>query len=295
LECDGIQRRFSRDPKVKGNKRKLTCALEKTVAQPSYEQRYCAFIDILGFAELIDNLTQGQTSFQSLQELLTRVHNAPPATAGTDERADFRAQSISDAVAISAAANVKGIASIIHSINRLAVELLAQGFFIRGAIVKDHLYHDDKMVFGNALTQAHRIEASVVRFPRVMVTRSVLQDIAAIDDKNASVLLRRSDDGPMFVHVLRAIEMEMLAVDYGKGKPRLRFDDQKFGGKLDRHVVIAERIQRRFDEATDNPNHFEKAKWFANYWNDTIQEWNIEGFKRITGPGLDWRLATWVD
>jgi hypothetical protein len=198
-------------------------------------------------------------------------------------------------VAISAAANVKGIASIIHSINRLAVELLAQGFFIRGAIVKHHLYHDDKMVFGNALIQAYRIETSVVRFPRVMVTRSVVQDITAIDDKTASVLLRRSDDGPMFVHVLRAIEMEMLAVDYGKGKPRLRFDDQKFGGKLDRYVVIAERIQRRFDEATDNPNHFEKAKWFANYWNDTIQEWNIEGFKRITGPGLDLRYATWAD
>lgn len=260
--------------------------------QPSYEQRYCAFIDILGFPELIDKLTHGLISFQSLQELLTRVLNPPPATAGTDESADFRAQSISNAVAISAAVNVKGIASIIHSISRLAVELLAEGFFIRGAIVKDDLHHDDKMVFGNALIQAYRIETSLVRFPRVMITRSVVEDI---DHKTASVLLRRSDDGPMFVHVLRAIEMEMLAVDYGKGKPRLRFDDQKFAGKLNRYVIIAEQIQRRFDEAADNPNHFEKIKWFASYWNDTIQEWNIEGFKRITGAGLDLRPPPWVD
>ena len=82
------------------------------LAEPAYEQRYCAFVDILGFGELIDRLNQGQTSFRSLQELLTKVHNPPPTTASAHEESDFRAQSISDAVALSAAINTAGIGNV---------------------------------------------------------------------------------------------------------------------------------------------------------------------------------------
>jgi hypothetical protein len=257
------------------------------LAEPAYEQRYCAFVDILGFGELIDRLNQGQTSFRSLQELLTKVHNPPPTTASTHEESDFRAQSISDAVALSAAINTAGIGAIIHSINRLAVDLLTRGFFIRGAIVKDDLYHDDKMVFGKALVRAYRLETSVAEYPRVMVAQEVVRDVRKIDDATAKRLLRQSEDGPIFLHLLRAIEMDMLPVDPGKQKWRRRFDDESFHGKLLPYIGIADQIQRRFDEATDNPNHFKKIKWFASYWNRTIQDWNVDGFRYIIGPGLE--------
>jgi hypothetical protein len=263
------------------------------MADPAYEERYCAFVDILGFGRLIKQLDQGNTPFQALQQLLTKVHNPPQTNAGASQEADFRAQSISDAVALSAATNVRGIDAVLHSINQLAVDLLTQGFFIRGAIVKDKLYHDNKMVFGKALVRAYRLETSIVRYPRVMVTREVVADVRATSDKSVSWLLRRSDDGPMFLHVLRVIEMAMLPVDYGRGKPRLRYCDENFHGKLTPYIGIANQIQRRFDEATDNPSHFEKVKWFASYWNDTIEGWNIEGFKPVSGSGLDPKAAVW--
>jgi hypothetical protein len=101
---------------------------------PIYETRYCAFVDILGFGELIEKLDSGATPLQALRDLLAMVHNPPPTNAAASPRADFRSQSISDAVALSAAATPSGFGSIIHSINQLAVELLAQGFFIGGAL-----------------------------------------------------------------------------------------------------------------------------------------------------------------
>lgn len=262
--------------------------------EQGYEERYCAFIDILGFRELIGRLRQGDTPLHALCQLLAKVH-APPATnAGALPQADFRAQSISDAVALSAATNAAGLGAIIHSINQLAVDLLKEGFFIRGALVKDLLYHDDKMVFGDALVRAYTLESTVVRYPRVMVTREVVEDIRDIDDDTFKVLLRRSDDGPMFVHVLRAIEMSALPFKLGtQDVVHLKIDDPKFGGKLKPYSGIRNQIQRRFDEATDNPNHFEKVKWFANYWNKTVREWDIYGLDRITGPGVDREPAVW--
>jgi hypothetical protein len=267
---------------------------EGGIPVPTYEMRYCAFVDILGFKELVEKLDPGDASTEALRSLLTKVHNPPETNAGSMEKAEFRAQSISDAVAMSGAANVVGLAAIIHAINRLAVDLLAQGYFIRGAIVKDQLYHDEKMVFGKALVRAYELEHTVASYPRVMVPRQVVEDLlAASDSATVHNLLRRAEDGPMFVHVLRAVEMSMLPVQFGEDKPRLQINDDKFHGKLMPFAGIADQIQKRYDEASDNPNHFGKVKWFAQYWNETIRRWNIEGFKRIYGPGLDPKPSKW--
>jgi hypothetical protein len=260
---------------------------------PTYERRYCAFVDILGFKELIDKLDDGAIPLLSLRDLLSKVHNPPPTNAAALPTSDFRAQSISDAVALSAAPNPAGLGAIIHTVNQLAVELLKQGFFIRGAIVKDLLYHDDKTVFGRALLHAYALENSIVRYPRVMATREVVDDVRSIDEKTYKQLFRRSEDGPVFVHLLRAIEIAALPIELGtQSALHLRIDDAKFNGKLLPYAGIAGRLQRRFDEATDNPSHFEKVKWFGNYWNETIAGWSIAGLERVTGPGLD-KSAAW--
>ena len=39
-------------------------------------------------------------------------------------------------------------------------------------------------------------------------------------------------------------------------------------------------IQKRFDEASDNPDHFRKIAWFVDYWNNSINT-GIEGLEAI--------------
>lgn len=255
----------------------------------TYEQRYCAFIDILGFSELIETLGTGAVSLEHLRVLLTKVHNPPTTNAASLPDADFRAQSISDAVALSGATNARGLGAIIHSINRLAIDLLMEGFFIRGAIVKDSLFHDDKTVFGKALVRAYNLESTVARYPRVVVTREVIEDMKEIDPDMSPRLVRRSEDGPMFVHIFR--EIEIRALPYVLGSSVASIDELRFQGKLLPYTMISKQLQRRFDEATDNPNHFEKAKWLANYWNETLDEWGVRGFERVKGPGVDRKPA----
>jgi len=48
---------------------------------------------------------------------------------------------------------------------------------------------------------------------------------------------------------------------------------------------IRNHIQRRLDEAVDEPSHFEKVHWFAEYWNDVFH--GVGDLKRIEGPGLE--------
>jgi hypothetical protein len=234
-----------------------------------YYERYCAFVDILGFASLIESVSGERVHF--LKELLQTLHT-PWTARGTHKGASFRAQSISDAIALSAAVNGPGLRHILASLRSLTLDLLKLGYFVRGALVKGRLYHDDRMVFGEALLNAIRLEREIVRFPRIMITSTIAQEIQQDEEKYGERVIVQGNDGPYHLHVLRDLSSLPL-------------------GRVDTFITIRNQIQRRFDEAVDNPRHFEKVQWFANYWNAFMPD-GIPGLEPIKGPGLN--VVRWL-
>jgi hypothetical protein len=255
------------------------------LGKDTYEPRYCAFVDILGFRGLLNGLRQGTIPYEQLGSLLTIVHT-PQKGSTISWDTEFRAQSISDAVAISTVVNHIGLTQMFHALETLSVQLLGEGYFVRGALVKGMLYHDDKMVFGDALVEAHRLESTVVRFPRIMATRDIAHDIeqyiqSADNWKDVFAnRLKQADDGPFYVHVLRGIEAA-VAKDHVENVNRTPGDSPT----LKLYSMYREKIQQRFDESVDDPHHFEKVQWFANYWNAALP-YGTQGFATVTGPGL---------
>jgi hypothetical protein len=45
-------------------------------------------------------------------------------------------------------------------------------------------------------------------------------------------------------------------------------------------------LQNKFADSMDNPRHFEKVKWFAKYWNETIDNGRLE-YRKVLGAGLE--------
>jgi hypothetical protein len=249
---------------------------------PGYEQRYCAFVDILGFRELIGMINKGDLSLLTLRELLNRVHK--PARIRVDDAvlktAELRAQSISDAVAISTTCTPDGLMYLFLILEDLALGLLAEGYLLRGAIVKGPLYHDNSMVFGQALIEAYQLESNIARYPRIMVSREVFDD--ANNDGRGNNLgshILQSEDGPYYLHVLRMMAAEISIAAREKPIPDASDnEDVAFVLFAGRH------LQRRLNESVDDPKIFEKVRWFANYWNEHVERLGQQ--YRITGPGL---------
>lgn len=253
------------------------------MAEPTYEERYCAFVDILGFKGLVGSVERGTLSFADLRDLLRSVHSAGESRGFVPQigfhAADLRYQSISDAICLSSATRATGLLHLFWSMQHLSLMLLHKGYFARGAVVKGHIYHDDKMVFGDALIRAYTLEQTVVRFPRIMLTREVSLDVDAYAaqegiGKEFENTVGRASDGPHYFHVLRAL---MILHDE-------HIDEAARRDILNGFNETAELIQARFDESADNPAHFEKVRWFADYWNDSIS--TLPDLKRIFGPGL---------
>jgi hypothetical protein len=239
-----------------------------------YNDRYCAFADILGFRQLIESLSVSPSSFDALRNLLVRVHGTNSGAALDVEETDFRAQSISDAVAISTNVNSAGLNQIFKSLQALSLDLLTEGYFVRGAVVKAPLYHDDRMVFGEALVRAFHFESEVAKFPRIVVTKEVRDDMLSYIATSTPQttypkmeILRPSADGPMYLDVLQPV-VTLLR----KGDSAVRKLNASESVAHQRHFRIRDRIQERYGEAMDNPRHFEKVRWFARNWNEVIPQ-----------------------
>jgi hypothetical protein len=85
----------------------------------TYDQRYCAFIDILGFSALIGDIARHKTTFERVWELLQIVHEPTKLPIPGEAPLDIWTTSISDAIALSASFSAPGLAGLVDLIRRL--------------------------------------------------------------------------------------------------------------------------------------------------------------------------------
>lgn len=130
---------------------------------------------------------------------------------------------------------------------------------MRGAIVRGPLYHDEHMGFGEALIRAYDFETEVARFPRIILTRAVYDDVigfrASTSVKFSEALFRLASDGATYVNVLEPLSAHL--------KRRAHyFYTQSEEDRLEymRFLEMKDRIQQRFEISVDNPKHFKKVR-----------------------------------
>jgi hypothetical protein len=237
-----------------------------------YEDRYCAFVDILAFRSLLDT-----RECEEIHTLLSHIHNPFPGTPENQEHTGYRAQSISDAVAVSTDATDVGLRHLFFALSSLQGFFFLAGVYLRGAIVRGLLFHDEKMVFGEALVEAYHIESTIACFPRIIIAPSVVRDISSSEyQEYFTNKVRTSDDG-VYLHFLDAL-------DQFTGEPIPRNHVQR--RVLDLFIIAAKTLQRNHDASLNNERHFKKLHWLAKYFNNSINP-QCKELPRISGAGLD--------
>lgn len=244
----------------------------------TYEMRYCAFVDILAFKNLIADLDKGKVDVRTMQHIFFTVQTRPFLRASREKPVDLKVQTISDAICVSSKVEGPSLQWLLFSLSSLTYGLLEQGYFVRGAVVKGNLYHDDHVVFGNALIRAYELESTVARYPRIMLTKEVAEDIKKYqgEDPQYGDSVRQADDGPFFLHSLAMINANLDA----------RETDEDRETQSGHFNILWQRLQHRFDESVDSPKHFEKVKWFARYWNESTSKYR-RFVNPVTGPGMN--------
>jgi hypothetical protein len=154
--------------------------------------------------------------------------------------------------------------------------MACKGFFIRGGISIGTLAINDNIVFGNALLEAHRLESTEARNPRIVfdvaLKRAITgaietkpvnanKDFVDASNNTLNALIKCDVDNHFFVNYLWACFEPGFKLGFPPQDWRSIF--------LNENKIIAHRsqVERKLKEKQSEPEVWAKYFWVANYHN----------------------------
>lgn len=143
-----------------------------------YENRYTAYIDILGFKELVR-----RENFEYIKEILDVLESERRKNyekkGMSKSKLGVEISLFSDSLIMSypETSNITKddyLFYLIDDINMLQCDLAFKNVFLRGGIAKGELYHKKNICFGKAMLEAYQLEQSAI-YPRIVLTEEVLK------------------------------------------------------------------------------------------------------------------------
>jgi hypothetical protein len=141
-----------------------------------YEDRLLAFLDILGFSNLIKGSVNQRSLARKLLDLFTSLNRLFSHFISDD----FAITLFSDTVCISSR-NPLNVVSFCCGLSAVVTSFLGLGYPVRGAVSRDLLYHNGNTIFGPCLVRAYNLEHRLAFFPRIIIDPKLRIEDPSID------------------------------------------------------------------------------------------------------------------
>lgn len=224
-----------------------------------YKNRIIAFVDILGFKNLVEDSTTNKYEFQKILDSLDRFRELKKEKEDQHYINDVKVTTFSDSLVISYPVDEKDrdidvFYSILLDLTRLQLDLLDNNVIIRGGIAIGKLRHTQNEIFGPAMNEAYYLESKVAKYPRIVVRERVIMDY----------LKKYVDNNPNKIKLLKLLRLDEDAnvyfLDY-LGKKDL------FNSTIDYNTMLQtiESIIIHGKKSSDGKT-LEKYEWLGEYY-----------------------------
>ena len=248
--------------------------------------KFVAFIDILGFGQLVENLESDEDGLSRIMDLIGSLGTAADgrkfATSGptTCPRSgyvrkdlDFVVTQISDCVIISTEVSAAGISNLVTHCFGIALALIHKGAQSRGMITRGRVYHTPSQVIGVAYqravsgektTRVLRFEDDEVGTPFIQIDDEVVAYVRDETDECVRKMFDRvttSDGEYTAIYPFKAL----MNKPFTSVLPGLPFDPQKWLESVRRSLGFREATLATFRAAldgTDDPRVQRKIRHY---------------------------------
>lgn len=236
-----------------------------------YKKQLVAFIDILGFKELIEEASRNPSDAlliigklnNSITKAMESSHELNSDLQMSEENKRYKVKIFSDCICISYDCGFddneitsNSIFIFLLSLIYLQAELHLNKIFIRGGVSYDFHYSNESIIFSSALVNSYEIESKDAIYPRIVIDKSLIDYLKIVEhEANFEILneiLKKDVDGLIFIDYLEII-----------GEMDEESDKEAF---LVNHKGIIEEIL----SSSLKPKIREKYLWLAKYHNQKI-------------------------
>lgn len=202
----------------------------------TYENCYIAFLDLLGFKELVKKQTCEQ-----ILEIFDEIETEYIITCDKDKKPvvdpkEIHIKIMSDSICFYISSGIMNSLPALISICayfQLRLWRLTQPILVRGAIVKGDIYANNDIMFGTGLTNAYLLEEKNAKVPRIIITKETIDTCIADEPEKIymQAFLPRDFDGFYYVD-----SFAMLYV---------------WGAKDGSYIRLCNHVQNILDSTTD--------------------------------------------
>lgn len=270
------------------------------IKHPLFEDRIIAFIDILGFKDIVK---KKQISEEEILNILYyfRKNNTeyildikePDLENNKPRQINLKPAiySISDSLIISLPLTdippytresnyIFHINAVVQCIAAFYKQLLPHGISLRGAITvgKVHYNCNEHVIFGEPIIEAIEAESQLAVWPRIILAKSFMSHFSSLPIPNMNNIpqineinmnlngFRQDSDG--LYHVRLFNSSDFLTWNKQDGSPIINQD------AINKIHTMNQSICKRMEEHKDNLKIYSKWNWLLNYINFEIKESN---------------------
>lgn len=265
--------------------------------EPTLRRSVLAFMDILGYSEMIRTSERHDTQEQELRALHKTLSlgrrwledgDSPQAMKDLIKKDFYALKAFTDNIVIGWPVRDDAEVEFGNAFFKLGAfqfQMVLDGYFVRGGLSVGDAYVDEIAVFGSALVEAYEGESILARDPRIVLTSSAVaatkQHLSYYGSGRHAPHVRdvlRDSDGQWFLNYLECV---LWAED----------DRGPFYEEFDRHKLA---VEQKLATHKSNPSIWSKYAWVASYHNyfcdlhshhfGEEHKVNVELFKQ--SPGL---------
>ena len=250
-----------------------------------YEERLVAFIDILGFKEIVKQSEKDPSKVELIYSVLNYLKNweisknwdlklveieedaQKRGLENFDIRGKTNSTSFSDSIVVSVKVdnNVNEMTStLIVNLANIGAILFEQGILFRGGLTIGNIIHNENgTVFGQGLIDAYKLESSSAKYPRIILSDKLISKLnypitTKRDRYPYYQYIDRFEDGCVGFHQMQYYQvMESWE----------EMTTEKLTTSLDK---IRKVIIKGLDDSFEKPDVFEKYKWLKEQYHKLI-------------------------
>lgn len=146
-----------------------------------YKECYIAFLDLLGFKSLIEDV---ETTCEDIAKVFDEIDKEYPVSINEEDRplmdfSELKKKIMSDTICLYVDSSVdNSLAGLIATCDYLQVRLSRRNppILLRGAIIKGKIYAKGDITFGPGVSKAYLLEEKTAKYPRIILTKNLIDE-----------------------------------------------------------------------------------------------------------------------
>lgn len=234
---------------------------------PIYENRILAFVDILGFKNMVQ---VSASNFQEQIRLMKAMDIIHSYKTLNDEGLDgglrkygVQVTTFSDSAILSYPISFDGgLFHVLLDLIHLQIDLACLGIFIRGGISIGPAHHDEFNAFGPAMVDAYELESKIAKYPRIILSGQTI---------SAGIAASKRHQNPFDISLLNSLIKQdaddFYFLDYLSQYQELDFPEYDYYNWLEKiRNYLIYNLNAYYIDARIYPKYL----WMLNYWNNVL-------------------------